>query len=207
MGQRLEHLLVRVRLLGARDQVDDDFRVHRRLKDRSLLDQPAAQLGGVGQIAVVGKRQGAVAIVDQRRLGIAQLGLAGRRVARVTDGDASGQIADVLRLDRLGDQAHPFVDVGGAVLAERDDASGLLSAVLQRIQPEKGELGRGVQTRHTKDPAFLAKRFSHHGETLVHRGLCPPSRAIVSPVVKTCAWNCLKDDDNRRGLTVPPREG
>ncbi len=51
----------------------------------------AAQLGGVGQIAVVRERELAFIAIDDDGLGVHQRGIAGGGVARVADGCRAGQ--------------------------------------------------------------------------------------------------------------------
>ena len=76
--------------------MQDDFGVAARLEDRAVADELVAQLARVDEVAVVGDGDLAVGAVDQERLRVLELALAGGRVARVADGEVPGQ-----RLERL----------------------------------------------------------------------------------------------------------
>ncbi len=104
----------------------------------------------------MGQRQGAVPIVDQGRLGVAELGFARGRVAGVTDGRRTFKLSDMVGLDGLGDQTHPLANTSFAVLIHRHDPRGLLAPVLERIQPQKGELRRCLMTGNGEHTAFLS---------------------------------------------------
>ena len=69
----------------------DDFGVAAGLEDRAAADQLVAQLARVDEVAVVADGDLAVRAVDEERLGVLELALAGGRIARVADGDVAGQ--------------------------------------------------------------------------------------------------------------------
>ena len=75
----------RVARLRSRVEVQDDLGVAVRLEDRSLPHEVVAQLARVDEVAVVAERDLAVRAVDQDRLRVEQLALAGGRVADVAD--------------------------------------------------------------------------------------------------------------------------
>ena len=71
------------------------------------MHQPAAQLIGVGQIAVVADREPAELEIGEQRLDVAQRHLAGRRIADMADRSAPGQATDhLLRAEIVADLAH-----------------------------------------------------------------------------------------------------
>ena len=73
--------------------------------------------------------------VGKQRLNIAQDRIAGRRVAHMADRRAAGKPADrFLGVEIVADLTLGPLDVE-MVAIERDDAGGLLAAVLQRVQP------------------------------------------------------------------------
>ena len=76
--------------------MQDDLGVAAGLEDRAAADELVAQLARVDQVAVVGDGDLAVRAVDQDRLRVLELALAGGRVARVADREVPGQ-----RLERL----------------------------------------------------------------------------------------------------------
>ena len=95
--------------------------------------EPAAQIGGVDQVAVVGDADAAVGVLDGERLRVAQARAAGGRVTDVTDGEVAGQLLELAARERVGDEALllPLVE---AVTVGRDDAGRFLPAMLQGVQ-------------------------------------------------------------------------
>ena len=104
------------------------------------LGDHLGELGGVDQVAVVAERDRTVGGGAERRLGVLPHGGAGGRVAGVTDGDMALEGAERGLVEDLGDQAHVLEDEDLGAVAHRD-ARGLLSTVLQGVQPEIGEFG------------------------------------------------------------------
>ena len=84
-ADRLDDRVLDAPRLRPRVEVEDDLGVAVRLEDRALLDEIVAQLVRVDDVAVVAERDLAVRAVDQDRLGVQQLALAGGRVAHVAD--------------------------------------------------------------------------------------------------------------------------
>ena len=142
-------------LVGARDEVHDDFRIDGGLEDRALLLELMANLGGIRQVAVVGKRDLAARVVDEQRLRVGEQARARRRIAHMADGDALVLHVRNLMAEYFVDEAHAARHIHpGAV---RDgDAGALLPAVLQGIEAEVRQAGdifrMGV---HAVNAAFL----------------------------------------------------
>ena len=90
----------RLRIVG--DQRGDQLGVRGR---RELHIQPAAQLGGIDEIAVVADGDGARGAVLDDRLRVHPLDAAGRRVAGVADRELTLEAADVLLAEDLRDEA------------------------------------------------------------------------------------------------------
>ena len=92
----------------------------------------------------------------EQRLHVAQDGGAGRGVADMADGEVAGQALDHLAAgEGVADQAEPPLRVKpGAV--EGDDAGGLLAAMLQGVQPERGDGGGFRVAEDAEHAAFLA---------------------------------------------------
>ena len=65
--------------------MDDDLGVAGRLEQAAAAHQLAAQLVGIGQVAVVADRQPAELEIGEERLDVAQRHLAGRRIAHMAD--------------------------------------------------------------------------------------------------------------------------
>ena len=102
--------------------------------------EPVAQLGGVGEVAVVRERDGARVAAAERRLGVLPGAGAGRGVAAVADREVALERAQAALVEDLGDQAHVLVDQEARAVTG-GDARRLLAAVLQRVEAEVGELG------------------------------------------------------------------
>jgi hypothetical protein len=137
--------------------VDDDLGVERRLEQAAARDQLAAQLVGVGQVAVVGDRQPAAGDVDEQRLDVAQDRLAGGGVTIMTDRGVAPELADDgPGAEIVADQAEPAMGVEvSAVVA--DDAARLLAAVLQGMEPERRVRSRLIVADDAEDAAFLVE--------------------------------------------------
>ena len=104
------------------------------------LGQPALQLEGVGQVAVVAEGDAAGGGGPEGRLGVLPDAGAGGGVAGVADGQVAAQRAERGLVEDLGDQTHVLEDHDLGAVADRDPG-GLLAAVLQRVEAEVGELG------------------------------------------------------------------
>ena len=85
LAQGLDEALEDAGAAAARDEVQNDFGVRRRLVDRAVADQFAAERHGVGQVAVVRDGEAAGVELGEQRLHVAQDRLAGRRIAHVAD--------------------------------------------------------------------------------------------------------------------------
>ena len=94
----------------------------------------------VDQVAVVGDGHRPVRGGAGDRLGVAQVGAARGGIAHVPDGAVTGQALEPLPAEDVGHPAHRLLHVevmpvGGG------DAGRLLPAVLQRVEPEIGDVG------------------------------------------------------------------
>ena len=119
---------------------------------RQRLDR-LLELVGVDQVAVVAERDGAAVAGAERRLGVLPRAGAGGGVAAVADRDVADQAGEGRLVEDLRDQAHVLVDQDLTAVADRD-AGRLLAAVLQRVQPEVGQLGDVLARR--PDPEHAA---------------------------------------------------
>ena len=141
-GQCLGQLLLG--LAGARlgDAVHHDFAVHARREDGPVGLELAAQLHGVGEVAVVGQRDVPATEAHEHRLRVLDGAGARRGVARVADGGAAMQAGDALVVESVGDEAHLAHGLRRAVIVHGDNAGRLLSAMLQRVQAEVRDVRR-----------------------------------------------------------------
>ena len=120
----------------AGDEVADDLGIRGAVEDGALVFQLAAQLHGVGQVAVVAQRHGAAAMPDDHGLGVGADAGAGGGVAHMAGGHVcrgGGQACQHLRGEHLVYKTQIPVAGDHAVIVDGNTAA-LLPAVLQRIQ-------------------------------------------------------------------------
>ncbi len=120
-------------------------------------DEVAPERQGVGQVAVVGQREAAGVEIGEQRLHVAQDGVAGGGVAHVAERDVALEAADHVGLvEVVADETEPAL--GMEVLAVvGDDAGGLLAAVLQGVQAERGQGRGGVVAEDAEHAALFAQ--------------------------------------------------
>ena len=99
-----------------------------------------AQLGGVGEVAVVGQRDRAAGVAAEGGLGVLPGRAAGRGVAAVADREVAAQRRERALVEHLGHQPHVLVDEQPLAVGGRDPGR-LLPAVLQGVEPVVGQLG------------------------------------------------------------------
>jgi hypothetical protein len=154
LAQRVAHSLDGVRALRARDEVNDHLGVARRREDAALSLELAADQRGVREVAVVADRDRAMRVVDRDRLRVAQMAAACGRVAHVTDRALAGQLRERLGGERVLHEPERPVRVERAVM-RGDDAGGFLSAVLERVQAEVGEVRCFLAAEDAEDSALV----------------------------------------------------
>ena len=87
---------------------------------------------------------------------------AGRRVADVADRELAAERGDVVLVEDLADEAEVAAGDDRAADVGRGDARGLLPAVLERVQREKGQPGHLVIGRvDPEDAALVARTVAH----------------------------------------------
>jgi hypothetical protein len=136
--------------------MQDDFGVGGGLHHGAVAHQFAAQRQAVGEIAVVADREPAGIELGEQRLHVAQNGRSGSGVAHMADGGVAGKALDHLAAGKgVADETEPaFTVKSGSV--EGDDAGGLLAAMLQGVQPERGDGGGFGMAEDAEHAAFLA---------------------------------------------------
>jgi hypothetical protein len=125
--------------------------VHRRREDRALILELATQLGRVREVAVVGERDVAAAKPRQHRLGVFDGGGSRGAVARVADGERALEGGDGRAVEAIRDEPHLASRSRVAVVVDRHDARGLLTAMLQRVQSQmdhRGGLGSSADAEY-----------------------------------------------------------
>ena len=94
--------------------------------------------------------------LGEQRLHVAQDGLAGGRITHMAGGGVAGQAVDHFAArKRVPDEAETAFQMK-ALAVERDDAGGLLAAVLQGVEAERGDGRRIGVAENAEHPAFFA---------------------------------------------------
>ena len=110
-------------------------------------------------------RNFAVRAVDQNRLRVLDAAVAGRRIPHVTDGAHARQPVDRGFVEVVGDVAQGLVDLQPRAVG-RGDADGLLAAVLQRVQPEVGQVGGFGVAVDAEDAAFFFESHLYRSSSI-----------------------------------------
>ena len=141
---------------AASHQMHDDFGIAGGLENGAAMLESAAQLGGVGEIAVVRQGQLAFIAIDDDRLRIHQRRVARGGVARVSDGSRSREARQDLRLENFLHEAHALLEMQVDAIG-RDDARRFLAAMLKSIETQIGELGGFEMAEDASDTAVIVK--------------------------------------------------
>ena len=140
---------------GGDQQLEDHLGVRGGLQADPGLQEAAAQLRRVNQVAVVGHGQRAVDGLDHLGLDVAQRGPAGGAVAVVADCGGALEGGEVVLVEYRAHQARAPMQVRCPPVAA-DDACGFLATVLQRVQAEERNPGRvAAGCVHPDHSAFL----------------------------------------------------
>ena len=153
-AKRLGDHTLYVALPAARDQMQDQFAVHRAAEDRAVGLERIAQFDGVDDVPVMSQRDPADPAIDEQRLNVGRMRQAGGRVAVVADGDVPGEPLEYLGTEDLGYQPHRLVFVHSSAVIGYDPGA-LLSAVLQGIKAQVGHQRRLVAAVDSEYRAFL----------------------------------------------------
>ena len=143
-------------------------------------DQRVAQLAGVHQVAVVADRELAVHAVDDDRLRV------GRPCSRRRSSSGRGRwpgaraASQRLGVERLVDVAHRL-RVADLDAVGRGDAGALLPAMLQRVQPEVGEV-RGLGVAEDPEDAALVLELVEHRAPSVYGLTQSPCGSKYRPI-------------------------
>ena len=126
---------------AARHQVHDDFGIAGGLENRAAMFERAAKLAGIGEIAIMRESEFAFVAVDDDWLGVDDGGIAGGGVAGMAYRGGAGQARQHGRQKNFLHQAHAFFEMQRSAVG-RNDAGRFLTAMLQRVEAEVGELRR-----------------------------------------------------------------
>ena len=145
------------------DDIGNDFGVAGRVENRAVHFQFPAQLGGVGQVAVVRKRHTAFDVVDHHRLRVLGRVAAGGAVTDVTDGHLPvAERFERVFFKHVVDESRAFVAMNHAVVVD-GDAAAFLPAVLERKQRVIGAGGNvsGFVAVNAEHAAFFMNTVEH----------------------------------------------
>ena len=140
--------------------MQDDFGIAARLEDRSAVYQLLSQLTRVDEVAVVRHGDLSVRAVDEKRLSVLQLALAGRRVTGVPDRQVARQFLERRLAERLGHLPHRARGAH-AFAVSRDDPGALLASMLERVKAEVREVCRFGMSEDPEDAALVLELVEH----------------------------------------------
>ena len=155
--QRIDEAIEQGAIARCGDEVDDDFGVAGRLKDRTAPHQVTPQRHRVGNIAIMADGKTARRQFGEQRLDVAQRGFAGGRIAVMADGDVALELLDdFVAVEIAGNMPHGAMGV--EILAvEGGDAGGFLAAMLKGMQAERDQRRRAIGAVDAKYAAFFVE--------------------------------------------------
>ena len=152
---------------GLGQEMQDDLAVHRGLEDGSASLEFLAQLGCIGEVAVVADGDAPFGTVHGQGLGVDDVRRTGGRIAGVPDGGVADEAVQHIAGEDLRHQAHAPVDIEGLAVGG-DDAGTLLPTVLKGVEAVVGQFGGIRMPMDAKDPAVMLRMVLH--ETLGESG-------------------------------------
>jgi hypothetical protein len=155
-GSRVRDAILDGDLFAHRHEVDEDLGVSVALEDRPARLELGTKLGRVRQVSVVADRQRAARIVDRDRLSVLDVGAARGGVADVADGDAAGELRQLILGERILHEPHRPMRVQVLVVT-RDDPGRFLAAMLERVHSQVRDVGRLGMPEDPEDSALIAE--------------------------------------------------
>ena len=158
--QRIDQTIDDGILEARRDQMDDHFGVAGRIEQAAAPHELPPELIGIGQIAVMADRHSAEFEIAEKRLDVAFCHFAGRGIPDMADcGAALEALHHLFRGEIVGDETRAAMMVElGAVIA--DDAGGFLAAMLQGVQPQRGQCRRVGMAVDPENATFFVEMVS-----------------------------------------------
>ena len=141
LGEAGRERVLQALAMRAGVEVEDDLGVGGGLEDGARRLQLVAELAGVGQVAVVGHRDGPPMAVDEIGLGVSGHGVARGRVPRVADGPVALDRVQGGLVEHVVHEAHALVHAQPPAVAAADDPRRFLAPVLLGVEAEVGEVG------------------------------------------------------------------
>ena len=118
------------------------------------MHQLVAQLARVDQVTVVGDGDLSVAAFDEKWLSVLDRAVAGGGISGVADREVAAETVDGLFGEGVGDLAHAAGQTHAMAVAG-GDAGAFLSAVLQRVETERGQAGGFGVAENAEHPALV----------------------------------------------------
>ncbi len=135
----------------------DDFGVRGRLTDRTVGNQLAAKRQAIREVAVMGDRDAADFEFGKERLDVAQRHLAGRRIARMPDGDIARQLGECRGVRvMISDETHALFRIE-LLAVGRNDTGCLLAAMLERVQAKRRQGCCVRMSENAENAAFFVE--------------------------------------------------
>ena len=158
--------------------MQDDLTVRRAPEDAALVLQLLAQLGSIGDLAVVGHRQrAAVGQAGYDGLHVFHLAAARSTVAHMADGVLAGHAVQIVAAEHITQQALALPAADGLAVCHGDTRA-LLAPVLQCMQAEIGQMCRVALAVYAEHTAFLVQTLI---QILSHSVTFTPLKQINRP--------------------------
>src|SRR5437867_1955444 len=125
--------------------------VARRMKNRAVALEIAANLACVHQVSVMGQSDGTPPTVDQNGLRIGQRALTRRVIPHVPDCMSAGKLLQPRFIEDFRHKPHPLLEVQ-LVSVRADHARGFLAPVLQGIYSQVSQ-SRGLRMGDNREDA------------------------------------------------------
>lgn len=135
-------------------QVQNDFAIDGGAENGTAGFEFFAELGGVGEIAVVGDGDLAARAIHGERLGVAQMGRAGGGITGVADGHAADEAVEDFAVKNLRHETHSAVDAK-LFAVTGDDAGAFLAAMLERIEAVVRQFGGVRMSENAEDTTIM----------------------------------------------------
>ena len=134
------------------NQVSQNLAVRRGLEQTALVLQILAQQARIDDVAVVGQREIARVVTEQKRLHVLDTAASGGRIAHMADGRISLERRQFRLVEHLGHQSAALDAAESSPFVDGHDTRALLSAVLQRMQAviaQRCSVGHPEDAEHT----------------------------------------------------------
>ena len=148
------------------DQVGQNLAVRRGLEQTALVLQILAQQGRIDDVAVVGQREIARVVTEQKRLHVLDATASGGRIAHMADGRISLERRQFRLVEHLGHQSAALDAAESSPFVDGHDTRTLLSAVLQRMQ---AVIAQRCSVGHPEDAEHTALLMQLPVANLLHR--------------------------------------